>query len=340
MTRGRIPERTNVAILAATIIGLIVFPMIAALDLVQQVTLNFALSVLALSLAFVWGFAGIFSFGQTAFFGIGGYTYAVIAINLGDSTLAIVGGIIVPIIFAVLIGYFMFYSRLASIYVAVITLVLTLILYKFMGQTANESYAIGSARLGGYNGMPAIPPINVPGDPNLAAGPVQMFYIAGLSLFFVYLGLRWLLTTRFGQVLIGMRENELRIELLGFDVRLLKLLAFALGAAIAGLAGVLFTNWNAFIDPHVLQLGFSAQVIIWVIIGGLGTLIGPIIGAFILSTLSLELGTQTVIDINVILGGLFTIFVLLVPQGIVPSIVYVWSRSTRHNDRLGESPNG
>lgn len=340
MSRWFLLQRQNLAILVISLVGLVIFPIMAELDLVQLLTLNFALSVLALSLAFVWGFAGIFSFGQAAFFGIGGYTYAVIAINLGDSTPAILGGIALPALVSALLGYLVFYSRLTSIYVAVITLVVTLILYKFMGQTANEAYAIGSARLGGYNGMPAIPAINVPGNADLSAGPIEMFYISGLSLLIVYLSLRWLLTTRLGQVLVGMRENELRIELLGFDVRLLKLVAFVIAAALAGLSGVLFANWNAFIDPHVLQLDFSAQVIIWVMIGGLGTLVGPILGAFILSTLSLELGTQTTVDINVILGALFTIFVLLVPQGIVPSVTNLWGRLRKRENWLEEASHG
>ena len=150
--------------------------------------------------------------------------------------------------------------------------------------------------------MPAIPPMNVPGSRHLAAGTVDMFYISGISLLCRHIGLRWLLTTRLGHVCVGMRENELRIELLGFDVRLLKPVAFTLAAVIAGLAGGLFTNWNAFIDPHVLELGTSVQVIIWVMIGGLGTLIGPVIGAFILRRSHRNLGTQTTLDINLILG--------------------------------------
>ena len=305
--------------LAATVL-VAVLPGLIGIDRVLQLSLNFAFSVLALSLAFIWGYAGIFSFGQAAFFGIGAYAYAAAAINFGDSTWAIPIAIAVPVIFAVLLGYFMFYSRLTSIYVAVITLVVTLIIYKFMGQTAKPSYMIGNASLGGYNGIPAIPPLNAPGRPDIWAGPEDMFRIAGFTLIGVYVGLRLLLASRLGRILVGMRENELRIELLGFDPRLLKLIAFAIGAAIAGIGGILFANWSAFIDPHVFNLAFAAQPIIWVMIGGLGTLSGPILGTFILSTLSLELGTQNALDVNLILGAIFTIFVLMVPQGIIPSI--------------------
>lgn len=317
----RIPLPAQLALIAIAGSGIILaLPHFIGYDTVLQITLNFAFSILALSLAFVWGYAGIFSFGQAAFFGIGGYAYAATAINMGDSTLAIAAGIVVPALFALLLGYFVFYARLTSIYVAVITLVVTLIFYKFMGQTAKPSYMIGNAMLGGYNGIPAIPPLNVPSRPDLYAGPEEMFLIAGFAALATYLALRLLLVSRIGRIFVGMRENELRMELLGFDTRFYKLVAFTIAAAIAGLGGVMFANWNAFIDPHVFSLGFSAQPIIWVMIGGLGTLGGPILGTFILSTLSLELGTQKILDINLILGAVFTVFVLLVPQGIIPSL--------------------
>lgn len=320
MTMNRSQKILLMLIVVVGGLAVMILPGFIGIDRVLQLTLNFVFAILALSLAFIWGYAGIFSFGQAAFFGVGAYAYAAAAINFGGSTWAIPVAILVPVLLSVLLGYFMFYARLTSIYVAVITLVVTLIIYKFMGQTAKPSYMIGNASLGGYNGIPAIPPLNVPGRTDLYAGPEQMFRIAGLMLIAVYVGLRLLLVSRLGRVLVGMRENELRMELLGFDTRLLKVIAFAISAAIAGLGGILFANWNAFIDPHVFNLGFAAQPIIWVIIGGVGTLSGPILGTFVLSTLSLELGTQRVLDVNLILGAIFTTFVLLVPQGIVPSV--------------------
>lgn len=328
MSRSLILQLGLVAIVGGLLV--IVLPNFLGIDRVLQLTLNFAFSVLALSLAFLWGYAGVFSFGQAAFFGVGAYAYAAAAINFGGSTWAVPVAILTPVLLSVLLGYFMFYARLTSIYVAVITLVVTLIIYKFMGQTAKPSYMIGNASLGGYNGIPAIPPLNVPGRIDLWAGPEAMFRIAGGVLIAVYIGLRLLLVSRLGRALVGMRENELRMELMGFDTRLLKVVAFAISAAIAGLGGVLFANWNAFIDPHVFNLAFAAQPIIWVIIGGLGTLSGPILGTVVLSTLSLELGTQKMLDVNLVLGAIFTIFVLLVPQGILPSI-----RTFLENRRAG-----
>lgn len=307
----------TVGLLAIT---LIVLPLIAPQHIVLQVTLYFSYAILALSLAFVWGVGGIFSFGQAAFFGIGGYTYAIMAINMGDSTVPVIAALVVPAIAAAVLGYFMFYGRLTSVYIAVITLVMTLIIFKFMGQTAGFSYRIGNAHLGGYNGIPAIPPLNVPGDPSRFAWPEDMFYISGLALILCYVTLKLTLRTRFGRVLAGVRENELRAQLLGYDVRFYKTAAFVIGAVVAALGGVCFTNWNGFIDPNVFALGMSAQTIIWVVVGGLGTFFGPMAAAVALGFLAIELGAQQAIDANLILGVILILFVLVMPSGIVPTI--------------------
>ncbi len=321
-------------LLAAAIISvlaLVVIPQVAPFYILLQITLYFSFAILALSLAFIWGFGGVFSFGQAAFFGLGGYTYAILSINMGSSTVPLIVAIVLPTVFALLLGYLMFYGRLSSVYLAVITLVVTLIFHKFLGHTAGFEYRIGNAHLGGYNGIPAIPPINVPGDVTKFAFPEDMFYIAGVALVIVYFGLRWLLSSHFGRTLIGIRENEERAELLGYDVRLYKMIAFGIAGAIAALGGVMFTNWNSFIDPHVFDLGMSAQIIIWVVVGGLSTLIGPIIGAFALGILALELGTQQTIDVNLILGAILIIVVLFVPEGFVPTIkrMCIWFAESR-----------
>lgn len=324
---SRLGSRLGLAVMALiALLVVVLVPAYAPYHIVLQVTLYFAFGMLALSLAFIWGFGGIFSFGQAAFFGLGGYCYTIAVINMGDSTVPILLGIAIPTLFALFLGYFMFYGRLSSVYVAVITLVVTLLIHKFMGHTAGMEYAIGKAQLGGYNGIPGVPPINLPGDPSKFLWPEDVFYVACAGLFGAYFGLRWLLTTRFGRVVVGIRENELRVELLGFDVRFYKMMAFTIAAAIAAIAGIIFTNWNAFIDPHVFDLGTSAQIIIWVVVGGLGTLVGPILGALVLSWLTLELGTQQSFDVNLILGAIFALFVLVVPQGVVPTVQNLWAR--------------
>ena len=105
--------------------------------------------MLGLSLGLIWGFGGILCFGQAAFFGLGAYTYAIAAINIGESTLPMILAVLVPAVFAALLGAMMFYGRLNDVYLGVITLVVTLILFKFINSTAGPQYVIGTARLGG-----------------------------------------------------------------------------------------------------------------------------------------------------------------------------------------------
>ena len=123
-----------------------------------------ALAMFALSQGFIWGYGGVMSFGQAAFLGLGGYAYAVSMINMGDSTLPILIAILVPTLFAGLLGYFMFYGRISDAYIGVITLTVSVILFQLVNTTSGSQYRIGEAELGGFNGIPAIPALNKLGD--------------------------------------------------------------------------------------------------------------------------------------------------------------------------------
>ena len=329
---GRLPAAAAgpAAVCAAIALAVAVLPFaVSDIFILLQLTLFMAYGILAMSLGWVWGYGGIFSFGQAAFYGLGGYTYAVVSINMGGSTTALVAGVGLPAAFALFLGYFMFYGRISTVYVAVITLVVSLIFYKFLGHTAGYEYTIGTAHLGGFNGMPALPPINLPGDPAKFVYPEDMFLITGICLLLVYAGLRLLMRSRFGRAVAAVRENELRAELLGYDTRFYKTATFGIGGAVAGLAGVLYANWNAYVSPTVFDLGFSAQIIIWVVVGGLGTLVGPLIGAMLLGFVTIELGTQQSVDVNLILGVILVLFVLAVPEGVAPRARALWCRLGR-----------
>jgi branched-chain amino acid transport system permease protein len=278
--------------------------------------------LLALSLDLVWGQAGIFSFGQTAFFGVAGYTYGVLTINLvdrtGESTTAILGAVVVAATLAALLGYFMFYGRVSDVYLAIITLAATLVLLSFFASTADRRYTIGEARLGGYNGMTGIrDPITL-GLPGLSSVPLDiegtyvfMVLLAGT----VYVLLTALLRSPFGRVLRAVRENEWRTELLGYDTRRYKLLAFTLGGAIAGLGGATFTGRGFFINPAVFSLPQAALLVIWVLVGGRGTMVGPFLGVALVEWMRSELGGRTE-HTPLVLGLLLIVFVLLIPNGL------------------------
>ena len=228
--------------------------------------------------------------------------------------------IAVPMIFAALLGYFMFYGRISDAYIGVITLTVSVILFELVNSTSGNAYHIGAAELGGFNGIPGVPPLNFPGDASSPLSPEQVWYAAMGSLIGVYALLRGILASRFGRVVVAIRENETRAMLLGYDPRMYKLLTFIIAAGIAGMAGCLFTNWGGFISPTVFGLTMSAQVIIFVLVGGLGTLLGPILGAVGIEYLIILAGSQNKVDPNLGLGIVLVAFVLLVPQGIVPMI--------------------
>ena len=133
-------------------------------------------------------------------------------------------------------------------------------------------------RLNGQNGIPGVPSLRLPWDPASELFVDGVLYLAIVLLVLVYVGLRLLLITRFGRVLVGIRENQRRIDLLGYDSRAYRLAAFVLAAGIAALAGVLYAVWGNFVAPEMFNLNQAAQVVIWVIVGGKSTLIGPIVG--------------------------------------------------------------
>ena len=309
----------SVAILA-TILAVAILPSRIDLFTLMQLTLFAAMGVLSLSLAFVWGFGGILCFGQTAFFGLGAYAYAIAAINFGDSTHAILLAVLVPALFAGALGYFVFYGRISDVYLGVITLTVTLILFNVVNSTSGDAYTIGKARLGGFNGIPAVPTFNMPYRPEAVLSPEASWWVTGGTLVAVYLLMHLILRSPFGRIAVAVRENETRASLLGYDPRLTKLGVFVIGGAVAGLAGALYVNWGAFVGPTIFSLSLSAEIIIWITVGGLGTLLGPVVGCFLIQYLVSQIGSQQAFNANLVLGVILIGFVLLLPKGIVPTL--------------------
>ena len=161
---------------------LILTPRFAELDTVLELTVYMIMAILALSLALIWGYGGILCFGQSAFFGLGAYTYAIAMFNIGESTVPLLLAIALPAAFAALLGYFMFYGRISDVYLGVITLTVTLILFNSINSTAGPEFHIGAARLGGFNGIPGIPPLNYPGNKAASIDLEGMFYLSTAAL--------------------------------------------------------------------------------------------------------------------------------------------------------------
>ena len=311
------------AIVIAAIYSLVVIPIGDDMTTMLNGTIYASYGLLALSLAFVWGFAGILSFGQTAFFGVGAYAYAITALDCGDTTVAAIVAVCVAVLFAAMFGYFMFWSRVGDVYLGVITLTVSLILFRFLNQTAGDKWKIGAAPLGGFNGIPSTPILTVPGAPDQPLSPMLLYLVAITLLLVCYLLCKAILGTTFGRVIVAMRENETRAELLGYDTRFYKLGAFCIGGAIAGAGGVIFAS-SVFVSPAMFSLQSCGQVLIWVIVGGLGTLAGPVIGCFLILMVTTSLGTVNQsgqfdwLDPNLILGALLTVVVMTMRRGLLP----------------------
>ncbi|MFT4271877.1 MAG: branched-chain amino acid ABC transporter permease [Pantoea sp.] len=291
-----------------------------------SVTVFLVMGLLSLSLAFIWGYGGILCFGQAAFFGLGAYTYAICAINWGDSTWAVVLAVLLPTLFSLLLGYVIFYGGVSDVYLGAITLAVSLVLFNWVNSTAGSEYHIGQALLGGFNGIPSVPTLNMPFQPDAILSPEAIFMVTAGCLALCYVLLKFTLLSRFGKTVVAIRENEQRAGLLGYNVPAHKLATFAIGAAIAGLAGCLYVNWGAFVSPGVFSISQSAQIIIWVIVGGRGTLIGPVISCILLQWMVTRLGAQQTVDVNLVLGVILAVFVLLIPGGILPTLQRLWRR--------------
>lgn len=312
---------------------------------------NFLISgLLALSLCLIWGYCGILSLGQAAFFGIGGYAYGIIALNLlndhGNTDIALIGGIIVPMIFAALFGAIMFYARLKGVYIAILMLVVSLLLGLFMRQTADPSYVIGAAYLGGMNGLrPASP--DDPLLPSLILGfgesvleldgrSIAFFYFMVGIVAVVYLALRWLVNSSYGYLLIGCREDAHRTETFGYDVRLIQLGVFCISAAIAGLSGTLYTAWGTYIHPDGFNVAPNILVVIWVAVGGRKDLGAALLGSMVLNWISLRLASEGEYSL-LILGAILVLVMLLAPEGIFVTIGRWFERLTRRGPSAAQA---
>jgi branched-chain amino acid transport system permease protein len=296
---------------------------------------NFLSNVfLALGLCLIWGFAGILSLGQSAFLGLGGYVYGIVGINLieghGNTWLALLAGLGFPVLVAALLGWIMFYARLKGVYVAILMLVVTLLIETFLNQTAGQGWFIGQAHLGGNNGLGRFsgvirePPSLILGfsaDGMMEfGGRTRAFYYLTVGLgVLCYLGLRALVNSRLGHVLVAIREDPDRTETLGYDVRLLQLAVFCISALLASLSGILYVSWGNFITPNVFGVYYNILPVIWVAVAGRKSLTATVLGTVFLVWLSQRLALQGDIAF-VVLGGILLGGMLLMPEGVLSGL--------------------
>ncbi|TVZ41225.1 urea transport system permease protein [Alteromonadaceae bacterium 2753L.S.0a.02] len=296
-------------------------------------------ALLALALDLVWGYCGILSLGHGAFFALGGYAIGMYLMRqIGDRGVyghpilpdfmvflnwdklpwywfgfdmfwfAMVMVVVVPGLLAYVFGWLAFRSRVTGVYLSIITQALTFALM--------QAFFLNDFGFGGNNGLTDFKEI-VGFDVQADGTRLVLFFITAILLVLAYVACRFITESKFGRVMVSIRDAESRTRFLGYRVEHYKLFVFVFSAALAGIAGALFVPQVGIINPGEFSPINSIEVVIWVALGGRGTLYGAIIGA-VLVNYAKTYFTGAFPEIWLfMLGGLFVLATTTLPKGIV-----------------------
>ncbi|AOY88384.1 branched-chain amino acid ABC transporter permease [Marinobacter salinus] len=271
--------------------------------------LCFALFAVAFNLLF--GFTGLLSFGHAAFLATGGYTTGYLLSNYSGLTTEI--GILAGTALATLLGlaFALLSIRRQGIYFAMVTLALAQLVFFFFVQ---------SSFTGGEDGMHGIPRGELFGMINLEDN-LNMYYFVLAVFIACYLLVQRIVSSPYGQVLKSIKQNEPRAVSLGYNVNRYKILAFVISAALAGLAGSMKSVVFQLASLNDAHWHMSGEVILMTLVGGMGTLLGPVVGATFVVNIEYQLSQGPLRDwVDPILGGIFVLTVLAFRSGIVGEV--------------------
>ena len=293
--------------LALAVAAVLLFPRAAGnypVKLLQEILIW---GMFAMSLDLLMGYAGMVSFGHSAFFGVGGYVAALALTHWGANAAA---GLLLPAVAAALaalvIGYFSI--RVSGVYFIMLTLAFSQMFYAVTFQVA---------WLGAEDGIVGVPRPRLLG---LDLNPTPAFHVYIVAFALATLLVLWrIVRSPFGHVLRGIHDNEARMQAVGYAVNRYKLLAFVIAGTIAGIAGALYTQFVGSITPEAFLWRTSGEALLMVIIGGTGTLGGALLGAaaFILLQSLVSSYTERWM---LLLGVTFVVFVLFAPGGVVGAL--------------------
>jgi branched-chain amino acid transport system permease protein len=291
----------------------VVFAALAALPLSPWMSKYYMLlafdallfGAVAMSLDLLMGYTGLVSFGHAAFFGLGAYASAVL---LERGILSIWLGLVVALgvvgLYALVVAYFATSRR--GIYFALLTLIFAEVVYTFFRYTQT---------FGGSDGIQGLPAPRLGGGVALDT-PTDYYYPVLVYLAFVYLVCRVLVGSHFGRVLVAIRENEDRARFLGYNVQRYKMTVCLVSALLTGLGGALYPGRAAYATPDLMLWTVSGEFIIMVMIGGLGTLVGPVIGGAFFIVLQ-EKVSSYVDWYFIVIGVVLVVIVLFMPRGLL-----------------------
>ncbi|TAN50884.1 MAG: branched-chain amino acid ABC transporter permease [Betaproteobacteria bacterium] len=304
----RQPRALQIVLLAG-LVALIAFPLVGEKFYLQFITKVMIMAIFAMSLDLLVGYTGLVSLGHALFFGVAAYALMLLtpeyqAAGFWTSLGASLG---IAALAALVVGFFVL--RTSGIYFIMVTLAFGQMTY---------FYVHDSSHLGGSDGkyIYVRPVLEIAGwSPFDLEKPSHFYYVALAMMVLVYFSLRVLLASPFGRVVSGIKENEHRMRMLGFATFRYKLVCFVLAGALAGLAGWLVAAHDGLVNPEMLSWHQSGQLLMMVILGGMGTPSGPILGAAALKVLELLFQGWTK-HWQLLLGGFIVLSVLLLPRGL------------------------
>lgn len=308
--------------------------------------------MLAIALSLSWGYAGILNLGQAMTFGLGSYCMAMflklktVPIHTGSDGLpdfmvwnnvtelpwiwvpfqsmpfALLAGMLVPALFAALLGWFMFGGRVAGVYAAIITLATMVVVNLII--IDQQSYT------GGFNGITDLAQFDILGL-TFDAYSASTYYLVAVCLTVTLFLALAVSRSKTGLILQAVRDQEERVRFFGYDVALYKTFIFALSAAIAGLAGMLYTIVMEFASPTFLGVPLSLSIVIWVAVGGRQSLLGAMLGAMLVTGVQGALSeTEAFLETwTLVMGGLFVLIVLFMPKGLAGAVEALLRRIPR-----------
>ncbi len=283
--------------------------------LTQIVTRILVYGILVLSVEMSWGQTGIFTFGQAALFGVGGYATGLIATkaNITDIFILIGLALIIGIAIGMLISLFLFSGRrVGELYVALVTLALSYICERL----ANSWTFLGSG-----NGVPGIPYPSIFG--HSLGSNIQVFYLVLVIFILLMLLCFYIVNSQFGLTMNAVRDDEERAEFFGYKRPRVQIFTFILCAALASIAGCLFAVSEGLVSPSMSGLALSTTTVLWVVLGGRGTLFGPLIAMAVLQIFNTEMQNVLPSLWPILIGIMLLLTMVFLPKGLssIPNII-------------------
>jgi branched-chain amino acid transport system permease protein len=276
--------------------------------LLDVLTRSFIYAILAVTVDLLWGYTGILTFGQSAFFGLGVYATAMILTYAGTEpwlvALAATASVVLAAVLGWLVGFLSFFPASSPLYASVISLVLPVV--------ATQLVYSGGEITGSSSGLVGFETLDVPLE--------GWFAIAGVTLVAVITGAAVVVRSEAGRLLRAIRDNEMRCAYLGIDVSRVRTLLLAATAAVAGGAGFLYTEIQSVAAPENTGLAFGTELVVWVALGGRATLLGPALAAIGVELLSSLLSGDLPFVWQLLVGTLFVAVILYFPRGLGPAL--------------------